>query len=261
MIDIHSHILPARDDGAATLDDAIEMAKQAVNGGTRVLFATPHVATPRDLELAGEIAGQLHELQQELTRLEIPLRLVAGAEVDPMIGITRALDDGAPLFLGPSGKFLLLDSAFTMLPRGLEETIYQLQLRHIAVILAHPERIFPIQENPQLLEGMVHRGVLLQITSSSILGKNGPAAEQTARHLLRLRWAHFVASDAHSPVTRHPSMEEAARELLQMVDAETATALLEENGRRVLEGEPVPTDPAPYAPEKKRGGFLGLFRR
>lgn len=261
MIDIHSHILFSRDDGSDSLEESLEMARQAVDGGTSVLFATPHVATPQELQRAGDIATQLAELQAELQRQEIPLQLVAGAEVDPMIGITEALDAGAPILLGNSGKYLLLDSAFSMLPRGLEETIYQLQLRHLTVILAHPERIIPIQEKPQLLEGMVQRGVLLQVTGSSILGKNGPIAEEVACQLLELGWAHFIASDAHSSVTRRPSLGDAARELLNIVDAETAAELLENNGRRVMEGGTVPSNPAPYITRKPKRSIFDVFRR
>ena len=42
MIDIHSHILPAVDDGASNEQEALEMAKVAVADGITHLFATPH---------------------------------------------------------------------------------------------------------------------------------------------------------------------------------------------------------------------------
>lgn len=261
MIDIHSHILFARDDGSKTLEESLEMARQAVAGGTRVLFATPHVSNPQELARAVDIAPQMAELQAEFQRQEIALELVAGAEVDPLIGIEEALDAGAPILMGESGKYLLLDSAFSMLPRGLETIIYQLQLRHLTIILAHPERIIPIQENPQLLEVLVNRGVLLQVTGSSILGKNGPIAEEVACRLLELGWAHFIASDAHSPVTRRPNLADAALELLNIVDADTAADLLVNNGRRVIEGEAVPSNPQPYVTEKAKRSIFDIFRR
>ena len=42
MIDIHCHILPGIDDGAQSIEDAIEMAKQAVSQGITTIIATPH---------------------------------------------------------------------------------------------------------------------------------------------------------------------------------------------------------------------------
>ena len=43
MIDLHTHILPGLDDGARTLDDALEMARRCVREGVTAVAATPHV--------------------------------------------------------------------------------------------------------------------------------------------------------------------------------------------------------------------------
>ena len=46
MIDIHTHILPGMDDGAADIYDSIEMAALAYENGTKVIVATPHCNIP-----------------------------------------------------------------------------------------------------------------------------------------------------------------------------------------------------------------------
>ena len=43
MIDLHSHILPGLDDGARTLEDAVDIARAAAADGIRTIAATPHV--------------------------------------------------------------------------------------------------------------------------------------------------------------------------------------------------------------------------
>ena len=43
MIDLHTHILPGIDDGAKTLEIAVEMARIAVADGTTVMACTPHI--------------------------------------------------------------------------------------------------------------------------------------------------------------------------------------------------------------------------
>ena len=40
--DIHSHILPGVDDGAQTVEEALEMIKTAYKEGTRSMVLTPH---------------------------------------------------------------------------------------------------------------------------------------------------------------------------------------------------------------------------
>ena len=61
MIDIHSHILPAIDDGAESLEVAVGMCRAAAADGCTAIVATPHQRTPswwncepRELRLAFE---------------------------------------------------------------------------------------------------------------------------------------------------------------------------------------------------------------
>ena len=42
MIDIHCHILPAYDDGANDLEEALEMARLAAYSGVTEIIVTPH---------------------------------------------------------------------------------------------------------------------------------------------------------------------------------------------------------------------------
>jgi protein-tyrosine phosphatase len=43
VIDLHTQILPGLDDGARTLEDALEMARAFVADGVTTVAATPHV--------------------------------------------------------------------------------------------------------------------------------------------------------------------------------------------------------------------------
>src|ERR1039457_2850935 len=42
MIDIHSHILPGLDDGSESLEESVEMLRQAAAAGTSDIVASPH---------------------------------------------------------------------------------------------------------------------------------------------------------------------------------------------------------------------------
>src|SRR2546423_12697463 len=42
FVDVHSHTVPSGDDGARSIEEAVELCGLALAGGTRVLFATPH---------------------------------------------------------------------------------------------------------------------------------------------------------------------------------------------------------------------------
>ena len=43
MIDIHSHIMPDMDDGARTMEEAVEMALIAADDGIEQMVSTPHM--------------------------------------------------------------------------------------------------------------------------------------------------------------------------------------------------------------------------
>jgi protein-tyrosine phosphatase len=255
MIDIHCHVLPGLDDGAGTLEEAVEMARHAAGAGASVVFATPHVSCPSDLDMAGEIPGNVASLQSALDDLGIDLRLVPGAEVFPSDGLLEPLGNGLPITLGRDGRFILLDTPLTVLPIGLENLLFDLQTRGVTPILAHPERSLPIQREPELLERYVQQGALVQVNASCVFGKHGHAAEFAAFEFLRHRWVHFIASDAHSPHHRRSALAEAAEELSMVMGPEVVAELVHDNPRRVLNGESVSTNPAVYKP-KRRSNWL-----
>lgn len=261
MIDIHSHIIPGVDDGARNMDETLAMARLAVAEGTTVLFATPHVMDQQELRAITALRAQVQDVQAALAEAEIPLQVEPGCEISPMDGMPEAYKNGVPLTMGTHGKYLLLDTPLTVYPVSLAQMVFSLQLHGLKVILAHPERALPIQQNPQLLEELVLRGVLLQINASSLLHGKGDPHRETALILLRQQWVHFMASDAHSPTQRRPGMAQAAQALTDIVGDQVAQELLEANGRRLLNGETVPSTPLAYSPPKRSKGLFGLFRR
>ncbi|HEY3378033.1 MAG TPA: CpsB/CapC family capsule biosynthesis tyrosine phosphatase [Armatimonadota bacterium] len=261
MIDIHSHILPGVDDGPATMEESLAMAQQAVAGGTTIMFATPHIAWQQDIERAGAIAGWVATLQDALVAANIPLQIIPGAEVSPLEELLPALEADVPLTLGVQGKYLLLDSPFTALPMGFDAAVFALQTRGYNVILAHPERLLPFQMDPAPLAALANRGLLMQVNASSLLGKHGVPPQKLAWTILRHGWAHFVASDAHSPIQRRPGLTEAAREVTAVLGEEVTAELFEQNPRRILAGEPIACHPAEYTAQRKLGGWFDWLRR
>lgn len=261
FIDIHSHILPGFDDGARTMGEAVEMARIALAAGTGLMFATPHIASPGELVTSEQIAERVAELQSALDSEGISLRVVPGAEVFLSAEILPAIDRRLPITLGPSRKYVLLDTPRSAMPLGLEQLIFDLQTRGVTPILAHPERSAQIQQDPELLESLVQRGALVQINGASLMGRHGSKAAEAALIYLRHRWVHFVASDAHSVVHRRPSLSSAEVFLGDEFGQDRVIELFNANAVRVLNGEDVPTNPAVYAPRNTGNPFQRALRR
>jgi hypothetical protein len=83
--DIHAHFLPGVDDGPATLDMALDAVRTAVEGGTSVAFATPHVNSrmPLSTERRALIAQRYELLLEAIDGEGLPLELRLGYEVTP----------------------------------------------------------------------------------------------------------------------------------------------------------------------------------
>ena len=96
MIDIHTHILPEIDDGAASLDEAYEMALMAARSGVKAVIATPHSNQRIDFGEAERRQQErvFRELKQVLIQENVPLRLYHGMEIWSSIDMVEKIKSG-----------------------------------------------------------------------------------------------------------------------------------------------------------------------
>lgn len=80
MIDLHCHLLPGVDDGAADLDEALAMARTAVDDGITHVACTPHIYPGLYDNSGPAILAAVNVLQQTLDGEGVDLQLVAGAD-------------------------------------------------------------------------------------------------------------------------------------------------------------------------------------
>jgi protein-tyrosine phosphatase len=255
MIDLHSHILHGVDDGAATLEDSVEMARSALADGVEALAATPHVRHDYPTS-AALMERRLADLRDALAAGGVPLEVLPGGELDleHMAGLT----DGELRRFGLGGNpgFLLVEFPYAGWPLGLAERIFTLRTRGFRVVIAHPERSSEVQARPERLEPIVAAGALVQLTAASIDGRLGRRSREAAIELLERGLAHLVASDAHAPSIRQIGMRAAAESIEATVDGALARWLTADVPRAIVRGEPLPAPPS--RPRKSR---LRLLRR
>jgi protein-tyrosine phosphatase len=211
MIDLHCHVLPGIDDGPATIEGSLALARAAAAAGTRVLLATPHVSWSYPANDADTIAALVDELNARLEAEEIALEVRAGAE----LAITRLIEiapaELARLSLGGS-PWLLVEPPFAPTITGLDSILLDLQRQGHRILLAHPERCHAFHRDPQMLESLVRAGVLTSITAGSLVGRFGNQVRRFALSLARDGLIHNVASDAHDSVHRPPGTAAELRE-------------------------------------------------
>ena len=239
MIDLHTHILPGIDDGARTLDDALEMARAFVADGVTTVAATPHVRDDYPTS-ADVMLGAVDELRGALEEARIPLTVLPGAEL--AVDRLARLDDDElrRLTLAGSGHYVLVETPYYGWPPEVAEQLLELRLAGFTPVLAHPERNAEVQGAPSLLAPLVHGGTLVQVTAASLDGRLGAPTRQTAFHLVAAGLAHMIASDAHMPDVRAAGMRSAADAL---EDAALAGWLASDVPRALVDGHTVPPRP------------------
>jgi protein-tyrosine phosphatase len=254
VIDLHSHILPGIDDGPATMDGSLELARAAVEAGTRTILATPHINDDPSIGPA-RIAAGLVELRAALAEAEIPLEVLPGGEIAIWRLIDLDDDTLRALALG-GGPYLLVESPFSPVIGDFEPMVLDLHGRGHRVLLAHPERCPAFQKTPARLEGLVGAGALVQLTAGSMVGDFGTTVRRFTATILREGLAHVIASDAHDTVRRPPGLQAGFAALERDLPGLTEQAdwLTQLVPRAVLDGAPLP--PRPPLPRP-----AGLLRR
>ncbi|MQL52243.1 phosphotransferase [Desulfofundulus thermobenzoicus] len=256
MIDLHTHILPGMDDGAPEEGEALSMACLAVEDGISHLVATPHVVEGRFCPTRGGILQAVARLNELLVQYDLSLKVLPGAEYRLEPDLPDRLARGELLALNDGGRYLLVELPAAFVPPYTERVLYELQLRGITPIIAHPERNAAFCRRPALLQALVSRGVLAQVTAGSLTGMFGREAAGKAFYFLERGLAHFVASDAHSSTGRPPVISPALKEVECRLGDEAARWLAE-NSRRVLEGRGIAVEDVP---ERRPGRYRGFLQ-
>src|ERR1041384_1125695 len=160
-IDVHSHLLPGIDDGCQSLEESLACARTLVAAGYTHSFCTPHIWPNLPNNTIANITERTGQLQVELDRAKIPLRLIPGGEMNFHANLINS-SPAALVTYGTQRKYILADLWAEVLPEYFEPSVRWLQWLGLQVILAHPERMRAVQDNPKLCEYFSQLGLLLQ---------------------------------------------------------------------------------------------------
>jgi protein-tyrosine phosphatase len=201
VLDLHCHILPGVDDGAASLEEALAMARFCVRDGITHIAATPHCHRHLRL-LRADVLPHVARLNEELARAGVPLTVLPGSEVQVTDSAAYRTDFEAGLYchLGDGRAFTLLEFNWKpeAYPPDAPELVSWLCDRGMTPILAHPERHGFFRDDPARLGALVDAGAWLQVTVDSLLGNHGPAPQSAGEEMLAVYPRAVLATDAHN---------------------------------------------------------------
>lgn len=213
MIDIHSHIIPAVDDGSKDIETSLEMLRIAHRDGIKTLIATPHFYRNRFECNFTDACKHVQSLNELAMKEDINIKILPGQEIFLDKYSSDLYKEGTIGTINKSRYMLVETSLLGSRPKNLMDNIYELKLLDIVPIIAHPERYeFIIEDNTEIND-FVKEGCLFQITSTSITGGFGKEVKKTAENLVKNGLCNFIGSDAHTTGRRCPKIREALEEI------------------------------------------------
>jgi protein-tyrosine phosphatase len=246
ITDLHTHVLPGLDDGPDSFDGSIALLRQAFDGGTRTIVATPHLFLPQFDYPPAVVRERFADFQTYLADLSLDpqfsflteLTVCLGAENHASEQFFQALETDSIITLNGTRVFLLefpMDASIEEMKHAIGMSLY----RGLTPLLAHLERYGAIRDEPERASELRMMGCVFQINAESVLRSLGP--KRAAMALLKAPGSVVVASDAHGVEHRPANLHKAHEYLAKALSVEeaqqwvqtTPSALL---GRQSLDG-------------------------
>lgn len=257
--DLHSHLVPAVDDGARDLEESGAGVATLVDAGVRRIVTTPHldVSLTHDpdrlrarigaVEAAWERACQVH--RERFPDVEFGL----GFEV--MLDVPDPEPDDPALFLAGT-RVLLVEWPGLQVPPASRGVLERLLGADVQPLVAHPERFRTRGPRWETAARWREMGVWLQVNMGSVTGRYGPEAREAAVRLLARGLVDCLSSDLHPRPGQRCRLEE-TRGWFEARGAHRAWELLTAtNPSRILAGEA----PLPVPPVVRGGGVMGRLK-
>ena len=233
--DIHCHVLPMVDDGAETMEMALDMLRIAAEEGIRKMILTPHQKADRKCVTPEGIIRRMVLLQEEVDKKGIPVKLFPGNEIFYRHGLGELLELGKIRTLADS-HYVLVE----FLPGEdfgyIRDALNRLISFGYWPVVAHVERYVNVIKDMEKAERLKEdAGCYFQVNASSVVGDQGFAAKNVVKKLLKAGLVDFVGTDAHSDGSRAPRLRKCAGYLEKKYGETMAGKLMRENAEAILE--------------------------
>jgi len=221
-VDIHSHLLPAIDDGAKDEQDSLFLINTLKEYGFSQFITTPHVLTGVWNNTKDGIRQKENYTRQFLQRENIDTPIKAAAEYlidDTFQGLIKK----EPL-LTLKENYVLVEMSYLNPPMQLYDVIFDLQMEGYKPVLAHPERYIFYMNKFGEYEKLKKAGCLFQVNLLSVTGYYGKPVLDLSRKLLDAGMINFAGSDVH-----HERHTEAFKNLVQLKDSSNLVTAINNN--------------------------------
>lgn len=234
MIDIHCHLLFGVDDGSRDLDESLRMIDMYKETGFTGAILTSHYYRGKFIVNKDDVKCGLDIMRRELDNKGVDFDLYPGNEVMIDDKVVKDYDEGKISTLNYS-RYILVEFPMYSKPLFATNILYNLQLRGLIPIVAHPERYSYVQENEDFLLDFIKSGCLMQMNMASISA--GGKLGETAKKLLSRNMIHIMATDSHRSDWRNPLLLDEVEILNDLLGEDRFKTLTYVNPRKIIENK------------------------
>ena len=196
-VDVHAHILPNLDDGAADIEQSVSIIKKMYAMGYRKIIATPHVMRGYYDNAPEDILQAVHILKSVLKRRNIAVEIEAAAEYYLEDELFKLIERKEILTFGGDKKYLLFEASFITHPSDVLESALKMKQAGYTPVLAHPERYINLNDL-EVLNRLAFDGVLFQVNIGSLSGYYSKQIQEFAEMLVSQKLVAFFGTNCHN---------------------------------------------------------------
>jgi protein-tyrosine phosphatase len=254
-LDTHVHLLAGRDDGPATLDESVAMARMLVAEGVRGAAALAHQNDTYPENTPAQLRDTAAQFAAAVKEAKIPLAVYPTGEVMASADLAERAKAGQYLSVADRGQYLLVEQPHRIyidyVP--LAKSLHPLGLR---IIVAHAERYPELLHDAGAAEKLIALGCLIQVTASALAEPPTARDEKAMKNWVLRGIVHLVGTDGHNLDRRPPRMAAGMNVLRKWAGPGAADRIGNIFASGIVQGRPLnPPRPAPI----QRSWFSKLF--
>jgi tyrosine-protein phosphatase YwqE len=195
--DIHSHLIPAIDDGVQSIQESLDVLREMESLGYEKVITTPHTMPGTYDNSPENILEGLSKMRRAISEAGINIELEAATEYYLDESFVNLIDSGEPL-LTFGNKHVLFETPFMNQPPQLKEVTFKLSMKGYKPVFAHPERYLYLMQSEYLLEELIDRKILFQLNIVALTGCYSKPVQKFAEKLIDMKAIQLVGTDCHN---------------------------------------------------------------
>ena len=233
FVDIHCHILPGIDDGSRTIEESVELVRQAYAQGFRTFVATSHYSRRHDNP---DIEGLAGDVRAAVQAVMPDVEVYPGHETSWHEELPDRIRSGQARRLAGSSYVLCefsLSAPYNEIVRGLRS----ISETGCTPVLAHFERYAALRQEDRVSD-IKRLGIVMQMNYEVLAGGGlFDANQKWCRQQVLRGITDLLGTDMHRTDFRPPDTTEAVKWLKKKLSYDHFDVLTRRNALHIIRNE------------------------